>query len=272
MSLNLDVVVTRGTVPESRHRVHAAVVDAAGVLRASAGDPATVTVWRSCAKPFQTMPFVESGGLDTLQWGERELAIACASHGGEPEHVTLVQRMLDSLGLEEDDLACGAHDPLSKRGSRLLREADARPTRLHNNCSGKHTAMLALARTQGWPTSGYEREAHPIQQGALACVSRWTGVPAERIERCVDGCGVVAFALPLDAMALGFVALAEAARCGEEVPGRIVRAMTTHPFLVGGTDRFDTVLMEETAGAILSKVGAEGVHTVAVRDESIAFA
>lgn len=272
MPLNLDVIVTRGTVTESRHRVHAAVVDASGTLRDSARDPAIVTLWRSCAKPFQAMPFVEAGGLDDMEWGDDELALACASHGGEPEHVALVKTMLDSLGLEEGDLACGPHEPLSKRGTRLLQQASAHPTRLHNNCSGKHTAMLAFARTSGWPTLGYEQATHAVQQRALSSVSHWTGVPADQIAQTVDGCGVVCFGLPLNAMARGFARLADAAKRGEEVPGRVVHAMTTRPFLVGGTDRFDTALMEETGGRILSKVGAEGVHTVAVLDEPIAFA
>jgi L-asparaginase II len=272
MNLDLDVIVTRGALTESRHRVHAAVVDAAGTLRAAARDATTVTMWRSCAKPFQAMPFVEDGGIDALGWGDSELALACASHGGEPEHLTLVHEMLHGMGLEEGDLACGPHEPLSQRGAHLLHEAGARPTRLHNNCSGKHAAMLAFARMHEWPTLGYQQPAHPTQQRALACVARWTEVPAERIVQSTDGCGVTAFGLPLDAMARGFARLAQAAHRGEEVPARIVGAMTTHPFLVGGTDRFDTILMEETGGAILSKVGAEGVHTVAVLAESVALA
>jgi L-asparaginase II len=272
MNLDLDVIVTRGALTESRHRVHTAVVDAAGTLRAAARDATIVTMWRSCAKPFQTMPFVEAGGMDAVGWGDSELALACASHGGEPEHLTLVHEMLHGMGLEEGDLACGPHEPLSQRGASLLREAGARPTRLHNNCSGKHAAMLAFARMNEWPTLGYQQPAHPTQQRALACVAKWTEVPAEQIVQSTDGCGVIAFGLPLEAMARGFARLAHAAHRGEEVPARIVAAMTTHPFLVGGTDRFDTVLMEETGGAILSKVGAEGVHTVAVIPESVAFA
>ncbi|HET7565149.1 MAG TPA: asparaginase [Gemmatimonadaceae bacterium] len=272
MPLNLDVIVTRGPMTESHHRVHAVVVDANGTVRDSARDPEIVTMWRSCAKPFQAMPFVESGALDEMEWGDDHLALACASHGGEPEHIALVTSMLDSMGLEEGDLACGAHEPLSKRGARLLQQASVHPTRLHNNCSGKHAAMLAFARASGWPTLGYEQGGHPVQQRALSSVSYWTGVPAEQIVQTTDGCGVVCFGLPLEAMARGFARLAAAAKRGAEVPGRVVHAMTTRPFLVGGTDRFDTALMEETGGRILCKVGAEGVHTVAVLDEPVAFA
>jgi L-asparaginase II len=268
-TLSLDVVATRGGVVESRHRVHAAVVDEAGRLVASAGDPSTVTFWRSCAKPFQVMPLLETGGFDRAGWGDDHLAMACASHGGEPEHVTLAGGMLDSLGLEEGDLACGPHEPLAARGGRVLREAGLRPTRLHNNCSGKHAAMLARAVTEGWPHEGYERLEHRVQRACTGSVARWTGVPADRLRCAVDGCGVVVYALPLDAMALAFARLGASA---DDVPQRIVHAMRTRPFLVGGTERFDTVLMEETEGEVLAKIGAEGVHSVAVPARGLGLA
>src|SRR5436305_1298851 len=140
--LSLDVVATRGAIVESRHRVHAAVVSGKGELIAAAGDAGVVTHWRSCAKPFQIMPLLESGGFDRVGWGDDELALACGSHGGEPEHIAIAERMLASIEMEEGDLACGPHDPLAQRGQRILREKGARPTRLHNNCSGKHAAML----------------------------------------------------------------------------------------------------------------------------------
>jgi L-asparaginase II len=268
-TLSLDVVATRGGVVESRHRVHAAVVDAAGRLVASAGDPSTVTFWRSCAKPFQVMPLLETGGFDRAGWGDDHLAMACASHGGEPEHVTLAGGMLASLGLEEGDLACGPHEPLAARGARVLREAGLRPTRLHNNCSGKHAAMLARAVAEGWTHGGYERQEHRVQRACTESVARWTGVPAERLHCAVDGCGVVVYALPLDAMALAFARLGAST---DDVPQRIVHAMRTRPFLVGGTERFDTVLMEETEGEVLAKIGAEGVHSVAVPSRGLGLA
>jgi L-asparaginase II len=271
-TLELDVVATRGAEVESRHRVHAAVVGDGDALVAAAHDPSLVSSWRSCAKPFQIMPFLESGGFDELHWGDDQLALACASHGGEPEHVALAQQMLNDIGLEEGDLACGPHDPLSSRGLRLLRESGARLTRLHNNCSGKHAAMLARAQTAGWPTYGYERREHPVQRGCLEAVAQWAGLSPGEIGQAVDGCGVVAFALPLENMARAWSRLARAVRQKQEIPGRIVHAMSTRPFLVGGTDRFDTVLMEETNGRVVAKIGAEGVHSVAVPELGIGFA
>ena len=194
-SFRLDILVTRGDCVESTHRVSAAVVDASGTLVAGAGNTEAITHWRSCAKPFQVMPFVEAGGFDGLGWKEEQLALACASHGGEPEHVAIATAMLQDLGLEEGDLACGPHEPLSTRGAKVLRDAGMRPTRLHNNCSGKHAAMLARARTAGWSPQGYERAGHEVQRAILGNVARWTSVPQEDIELAVDGCGVVEFAL-----------------------------------------------------------------------------
>lgn len=271
-SFELDVIATRGPLTESRHRVHAAVVGPGDRLVGSARDPETVTFWRSCAKPFQVLPLLRSGGFDRVGWGDDQLALACASHGGEPEHVAIVEEMLADLGLEEGDLVCGPQEPLSSRGARIVRESGTRPTRLHNNCSGKHAAMLARAHTERWPADGYERADHPVQRGATEEVARWTEVPAERLVCAVDGCGVVVYGLPLVAMARAYSRFAAAAAADADEPARVVHAMRTRPFLVGGTDRFDSLLMEETDGRVIAKVGAEGVHSVAVLDRCVGIA
>jgi L-asparaginase II len=218
------------------------------------------------------MGLIESGGFDELHWGDDQLALACASHGGEPEHVAIAQAMLEDIGLEEGDLACGPHDPLSSRGMKLLRESGARLTRLHNNCSGKHAAMLARAHTAGWHTYGYERRDHPVQRCSLKSVARWAGLEEANVGQAIDGCGVVAFALPLENMARAWSRLARAVRDNDEIPSRIVHAMRTRPFLVGGTDRFDSVLIEETEGRAVAKIGAEGVHSIAVPEQGIGIA
>ena len=271
-ALALDIAVTRNGAVESRHAVHGVVVNAEGRVVAQVRDPEFVTFWRSCAKPFQVMPLLEGGGFDGLPWGERELALACASHGGEPEHVMLAAAMLEALGLEEGDLACGPHEPLSARGARIVRETGERITRLHNNCSGKHAAMLAAARMHGAPTQGYEQPAHAVQLACARAVSIWTGVPVDDFVMGIDGCGVPVFGLSLTHMALSYARLADAVRRGHEVPTRIVRAIQAHPMLLGGTDRFDTVLLEESGGRILAKVGAEGVHTVALLAQGLGLA
>jgi L-asparaginase II len=262
--LSLDVVVTRGDAVESRHRVHGVVVALDGTLVGQTGDPWLVTWWRSCAKFFQAMPFLESGGFDDLAWGDEELALACASHGGEPEHVAVAARMLRSLELEEGDLACGPHEPLSVRGARIAQQSGERLTRLHNNCSGKHAAMLASARSHGAPTAGYERADHAVQRACTTAVCVWTGVPQEKLLFAVDGCGVVVYGLPLVHMAQAYARLGAAAEKGSDIPAKLLAAVRHHPMLFGGTDRFDTVLLEETNGAVIAKVGAEGVHTVTI--------
>ncbi len=268
----LDIGVWRDDVIESTHRVHAAVVAADGRLIAGARDPEHVTFWRSCAKPFQVMTLIESGGFDQLGWSEDQLALACASHGGEPEHVSVAAGMLSDVGLEEGDLACGPHEPLTARGSRLLRESGARLTRLHNNCSGKHAAMLAYAQTAGLPLAGYEHRDHAVQGAAAEQVARWTGVPVSALRLGTDGCGVVVFGLPLRNMALAYARLADAYAMDAEVPTQVVDAIRDRPFLFAGTDRFDTVLLEATHGNVVAKIGAEGVHSAAVLDMRIGVA
>jgi L-asparaginase II len=270
--LQLDIAVLRGGSVESLHQVHGAVVDASGALVACARNPELVTHWRSCAKPFQVMPFVEAGGFESLGWADDRLALSCASHGGEPEHVALAAGMLADLGLDEDALACGPHEPLSERGARIVRESGRPPTRLHNNCSGKHAAMLARAQTAGWPTGGYHRPDHAVQRGCLASVARWSGLAVDAIGLGVDGCGVVEFALSLKAMATAYARLGEATAIEDSGAARVVRAMGTYPFLVGGTGRFDTILMEETRGRVICKVGAEGVHSAVSLDRGVGVA
>ncbi len=270
-TLDLDVVVTRGSAVESRHVVHAAVVAADGTLLASSGSADLIAHWRSCAKPLQVYPFVEAGHLQSLGWGDAELALACASHGGEDEHVAIAESMLRSIGLGEADLACGPHEPLTLRGTAQLRARGQAPGRLHNNCSGKHAAMLAAAQANGWATAGYEVPTHPLQVSIRQRLQPWTGLDTGSINIATDGCGVPVFILSLRQMALAYARLSRAAG-DSAVASRILGAMGTRPFLVGGTDRFDTVLMEETGGAIIAKIGAEGVHTVLLRDRGIGFA
>jgi L-asparaginase II len=270
-TFELDVVVTRGTDAESMHRVHAAVADSRGAIIGGTRDLSMVTHWRSCSKPFQVMPLLESGGFDDLRWGDDQLALACASHGGEPEHVAIATRMLSDLGLEEGDLACGPHDPMAARGQKVLRESGARATRLHNNCSGKHAAMLARALTSGWKTTGYEQREHPVQKQCLESVAKWSGVDEREIGQAVDGCGVVEFSLPLQSMARAYGRLATSIHDGEEPARRIHHAVRGRPFLFGGSDRFDSILVEETEGRVIAKVGAEGVHSVAIPEQRIGF-
>ncbi|MGH7507085.1 MAG: asparaginase, partial [Longimicrobiales bacterium] len=258
------VEVWRGGLIESRHRVSVAVVDAHGRMRAQCGDPDLVVYARSAVKPFQAMPLVTDGAADQFGLTPPELALCCASHGGEPRHVDLARALLRKIGIDEEALACGPHPPMHEGSARALRESGRQPTRVHNNCSGKHAGMLALARTQGWPTAGYQRADHPLQQRMLREIAEWMRVPAEDIPTAIDGCGVLTFALPLARLAGGFARLATAARKGEEAPARIVAAMVGWPEHVAGSDRLCTELMRATDGRIFVKVGAEGVYCAGI--------
>src|SRR6266536_878128 len=256
----------RGSILESRHHVHAAVVNEAGELVAHAGDPDFVTFWRSAAKPFQALPLVEDGVADRFGLGREDLALACASHSSEPAQVALVRAFLRKVGCSERDLMCGPHRPLSEAVAKDYETHGVRLTAIYSNCSGKHTGMLALAKHHGWPTEFYTRLEHPVQQRCLAEVSRWTEVPAADIKTAVDGCGVVCYGLPLKNMAVAYAKLGSrepGAGSSSPVPApcsRIVEAMLRHPDLVAGEGRPCTEMMRAHPGRVIVKVGAEGVY------------
>jgi L-asparaginase II len=258
------VEIWRGSFVESRHRVNVAVVDAQGRLRASAGEPGIVAFARSALKPIQTLPVVEDGASDQFEFGPEEIALCCASHSGEPRHVDAVLSMLRKIGVDEEALACGPHAPMSIQAADALRAEGKSPGRVHNNCSGKHAGMLALARFHGWPVTGYQLAEHPVQRRLLVEVARWSGTAEEEIPTAVDGCGVVTYALSLHALATSFARLAGATRCGDAVPSRVVHAMLRYPEYVGGTDRLCTQLMRVADGRIFAKVGAEGVYCAGI--------
>src|SRR5258705_9019395 len=197
----------RGSVVESRHAVHVAVVDSSGRLVAQAGDPDYRTFWRSAAKPFQAWPLVEDGVVERFGLTRQDLALACASHSSEPGQVALVREFLQRIGCSERDLMCGPHRPLSDAVAKDYETRGLRLTAIYSNCSGKHTAMLALAKHHGWPTEFYARTEHPVQQRCLKSVSDYTDVPGAEIGVAVDGCGGARVALPVRQMALAYTRL-----------------------------------------------------------------
>jgi len=255
----LFVELHRGTVLESRHRVHVAVVDASGTLVAQAGDPAYRTFWRSAAKPFQALPLVEDGVTERFGLSRQDLALACASHSSEPAQVALVREFLQRVGCSERDLLCGPHRALSDAVARDYETRGVRLTAVYSNCSGKHTGMLALARHHGWPTEFYARIEHPVQQRCLKSVGTYTDVPVQDIGVAVDGCGVACFALPLRNMALAYTRL----------DGPILEAMMLHPELIAGEGRPCTEMMRAHPGRVVTKVGAEGVYSALLVREGL---
>lgn len=239
----------RGGIAESRHLVHVAVCDRDGRLAAAAGDPDRLTVLRSCAKPWQARVLVESGALERYGLDARTLAVACASHAGGPEHVAEVARALAAA-----DVPVRLLSPV--RGPRRRR--------LAHNCSGNHMGFLVASAAHRWPLAGYRRAGHPAQLAALESVARACGRDPAGVATCTDGCGVVAFALPLRALAAMF------ARIETELPAQAA-AMRGHPHLVGGAGRLDTEVMRAIAGCV-AKSGAEGVHGLALPDRGLGVA
>ena len=208
----IGVVVRRRDRVESEHRVAYAVAAADGRLLHVAGDVDRPIFPRSAIKPLQAIPLLESGAAVRFAVSERELALACASHSGEPEHVRLVQEWLARMGLDGSALECGAHPPLHAPSAERLVATGRPPERDHNNCSGKHAGMMALALGHDWPPAGYIRQEHPVQQRMLALVAEWSGLPEARVGMAVDGCGVITFALPLGSLARMFGRFASVGR------------------------------------------------------------
>ncbi|HVO35769.1 MAG TPA: asparaginase [Gemmatimonadales bacterium] len=284
MSSTVDAV--RGHIVESRHRVSAAVTDPDGKLVAFTGESDLVTYWRSCAKPIQVLPLIEDGGADALGIDDAEIALACASHNGEPRHLAVATSLLEKAGCTEEDLACGPHPSLSPAVAREMAERGQKPRKLHSNCSGKHAAMLALARFHGWPTEDYRKPEHPVQRRLLREVATWTGVDEARIGQGVDGCGVVSYAMPLRNMAVAYARLGVGFRV-EGVAGenphtlpstpytpahRVLRAVTAEPFLIAGTGRLCTEILSSSNGTVFAKVGADGVYCAALPQARLGLA
>jgi len=272
------VKVTRGPIVESVHRVDVAVADNAGRVLFWLGDPDKLTYWRSCAKPIQAVPVVETGAAGRFGFDDQEIAVMCASHSGEDVHIRTVASILRKIGLTDDALSCGVHPPLDAASADRLVACGVGPWQLHCNCSGKHAAMLAIAVHMGYPPAGYFRQDHPVQRLMLHEVSVFAGLPEDDIVIGVDGCGVPVFGLPLSAMARAFATLAspdrlaatDAARA--DAARRICNAMRAYPHMVAGTGRFTTALMQVAGDRLVAKSGAEGVYCVGILGQGLGVA
>src|SRR5215217_3695986 len=253
--------VTRGNIVESVHYGSIAVVDANGKLMASYGDPQAVAFLRSSAKPFQALPFVERGGVEYFGFTPRELSISCASHEGSDLHVQTVEGIQKKIGIEESALQCGIHMPGDVEAFKSLIINNKQPTLNQNNCSGKHTAMLAHARMRGFPLENYLDINHPIQQEILTSFAEMCQLPVQEVELGTDGCSAPNFAIPLYNAALAMARLCDPRAFSAERASacrKITSAMTTHPEMISAYGEFDEQLMRVGAGKIVCKRGAEG--------------
>ena len=257
--------VTRGRVVESIHHGSIAVVDSGGKLLASYGDPHTVAFLRSSAKPLQVLPFVERGGVEHFGFTPRELALACASHEGSEMHIEAVKGMQEKIGITEDHLQCGIHMPGDVPAFRSFVQRGELPGQNYNNCSGKHTAMLAHARMRGLPLDTYLDINHPVQQDILASFADMCLISPEKVELGIDGCSAPNFAVPLYNAALGFARLCDPRELPEVravACRKITSAMSRHSEMVSGYGEFDCELMKEGDELIICKRGAEGFQAI----------
>ncbi len=269
------VTVPRSGNVESVHRVSVAVVNERGERIRSTGDPGIRTYFRSAAKPLQVLPLIEAGGQEAFGFTSAELSVMSASHDGENIHIETVRSILVKIGLEERNLFCGPHEPYHVPTTIALRKAGKDPISLHNNCSGKHAGMLAMAVLMGWPVEGYQLPDHPVQREVFRIISDATGLPVPSIAYGTDGCGIPTFHLPLMEMAKAYGSLSawskeESAR-GHAVR-KLMRAVAEEPVLLEGTTGFSSDLVAATGGKVFGKVGGEGMYCMAVPGAGIGIA
>jgi len=269
------VEVTRGDTVESVHHGAVAVVDDSGQVLESWGDVSFPVFPRSAIKPIQALPLIESGAADHFKLNDKRIALACASHSGEPHHVSEVLRWLKELGLSNGDLECGAHAPKHKKARERLRLAEESPRAVHNNCSGKHTGFLCTAVYMGDETAGYIEADHPAQVRVRETIAELIGQALDDATVAIDGCGIPTIAMPLQALAFGMARFGTGKGMDKQraaAAERIRQAMVSEPVMVAGSDRFCTHVLRAAAGEVIVKTGAEGVFTAAVPGKRIGIA
>jgi len=252
--------VTRGELTESIHVAFAVAVDETGEIIFSSGDPYYFTCIRSSLKPFQAAAAIQTGAIDAAGFSQKQIALMCASHKGEPEHVTTATTMVKQLGYTIDNYECGSHfpsDTITRR--QLIRDGiDSNP--FHNNCSGKHAGMLALAKHLCGDSKGYIQKNHPVQETIINYVKQLTGL--ETIPTEIDGCSAPTPFFTLDIIAKLYQQLAAGERPELQ---RVYNAMCAHPFLIGGTNNFDSLFIEAMTGRGVTKVGGESVRGISIK-------
>ena len=271
----------RGGIVESSHRGALAIVDADGAVHTQLGDITRPVFPRSAIKVLQALPLVASGAADRWQLSDEELALACASHGGEPRHVQTAAAMLAKAGVDADALECGAHWPSHDGSIKAMASAGQQPTALHNNCSGKHAGFVCLgclmAEGQDRRTflRAYVSPDHPVMREVTAALQAATGYDLAGTAKGVDGCSIPTYAIPLQRLAHAFARVATGVGLSaghQRAATRLRAAVAAAPYMVAGSGRFDTRLMERLGARVFCKVGAEGMHCAAIPELGLGVA
>jgi len=269
------VEVTRGGVVESEHRGMVAVVDPDGRAVLALGDTGRAVFPRSAVKGLQALPLIETGAADRYGLTPAELALACSSHSGEPRHADTAAGMLAKAGRDASCLECGTHWPSNEAASRALAAAGQAPTALHNNCSGKHSGFICVACATASDPAGYVRPEHQVQRRIKGVFEEMMGIRLSDAARGVDGCSIPTYATPLEALALAFARFGS----GTKVPAdrakaakRLREAVAAEPFMVAGSGRFDTLVMQALGEKLFTKTGAEGVYCAALPEQGLGIA
>ncbi|WNQ13428.1 asparaginase [Paenibacillus aurantius] len=269
-------IVKRGNQCESLHKGSAAVMDSRGTLLYHISDPEHVYFSRSTIKPIQAIPLLASGAAERFGFTDKEIAICCGSHDGQDMHTATIKEILKKLDLDSEALQCGIHPPYNKEtANRLIREGKE-PSPLHNNCSGKHTGMLAVCLHKGWDLGTYYHPDHPLQKWIASILAELSGMDPEDLIAGTDGCGLPTYAMPLSRLALAYARLSDPSSVETDeyraVIPRIISAMTRYPSMIGGAKEFDTDMISLAQGRMICKVGAEGAYCIGLLDQGIGIA
>jgi L-asparaginase II len=283
MHTNNPVLVEalRGAHLESLHRGAMAIVDASGTVHTALGDIDRPIFARSAVKVLQALPLVASGAADRWQLTAEELALACASHSGEPLHAQTAAGMLAKAGVDVQALECGAHWPYSDGAIKAMAAAGQQPSALHNNCSGKHSGFVCLGclmadgKDRAAFLKGYVQPTHPVMREVTAALQAATGHDLANAAQATDGCSIPTFAIPLRQLAHAFARVATGQGLSTDhaaAAKRLRAAVAQAPFMVAGTGRFDTRAMQLLGERVFCKVGAEGVYCAALPEQGLGVA
>lgn len=258
------VKVLRGNQTESIHRGHVVVIDTKGTVLYQVGDPEFRICLRSCAKPLQALPIITTGAADRFNVTPAELAVMSGSLNGQDFQVQAIISILNKIGLDESHLQCGVHRPSHRATATTLEQAGKKPTPIHNNCAGKHSAMLTLCVHHEWPLDNYLNREHPVQQLIVKTVASLTEVPTEQIGIGIDGCGVPVFFLPLKNLARSYAKLTSTSN---KAITRLMEATLSHPEMIAGDERLCTDIMRALGKKVFAKTGAEGGYALSLMEK-----